>query len=41
MMVGNNEVLTHQPGFDNTGALVASNRRWQLEPGCAGAETWR
>ena len=26
VMVGNNEVLTHQLGFDNTGALVASNR---------------
>jgi flagellar hook protein FlgE len=26
VMVGNNEVLTHQLGFDNTGALVVSNR---------------
>ena len=26
VMVGNNEVLTHQLGFDNTSALVASNR---------------
>ena len=26
VMVGNNEVLTHELGFDNTGALVVSNR---------------
>ena len=26
VMVGNNEVLTHQLGFDNTGALVVSDR---------------